>query len=522
MRSNHPVMEAVLVNKSQREPLSSSPRRRSLAPLVGIFVSLTFLPAMSQEKPAPKPPVKASSSTAPASWKQIPIPPLHQFHPQEPKRVELPNGLVIFLQEDHELPLIDGTIRIRGGHRDEPADKVGLAPIYAEVWRTGGTKTKTGDELDDFLEMRAAHVEAAPGADSTSLSWSSLKEDFDRVLPVVLDLLENPEFRQDKIDLAKQQLASLISRRNDEVGEIAQREATRLAYGRDNPYARIPEYSTVAAITRDDLLNWHKRTVAPNNMILGIAGDFDPTLMESKLRDAFGKLAQGQPFPRTEIALHDPIPGIYFAEKDDVNQSTVEMVDLGIERRSSDYYAVEVLNEAFGGGFSSRLFSNIRTRMGLAYSVGGGIGAAYDHPGIMRFSASTKSGSTAAVIDALKKEIDDLIKDGVKSDEVQKAKDAILNSFIFAFDSKEKVLAERMAYEFYGYPADFLERYRAGIEKVTVADVDRVARKYIHPEKLATLVVGNSKDFDRALDTFGKVTKVDITIPQGPAKASSK
>src|SRR5215813_9264476 len=235
MRSNHPVMEAVSVNKSQREPLSSSPRRRSLAPLVGIFVSLTFLPAMSQEKPAPKPPAKASSSTAPASWKQIPIPPLHQFHPQEPRRVELPNGLVIFLQEDHELPLIDGVIRVRGGRRDEPADKVGLAAIYAEVWRTGGTKSKTGDELDDFLEMQDARVEASPGGDSTSLSWSSLKDDFDRVLPVVLDLLQNPEFRQEKIDLAKQQLASLIARRNDEVGDIAQRESVRLAYGRDNP-----------------------------------------------------------------------------------------------------------------------------------------------------------------------------------------------------------------------------------------------------------------------------------------------
>src|SRR5262249_32756239 len=312
--------------------------------------------------------------------------------------------LVIFLQEDHELPLIDGVIRIRGGHRDEPADKVGLAGIYAEVWRTGGTKSKTGDELDDFLEMRAARVEASPGIDSSSLSWMSLQQDFAHVLPVVLDLLENPEFRQEKIDLARQQLTSLISRRNDDVGEIAQRESTRLAYGRDNPYARIPEYYTVAPVTREDLLNWHKRTVAPNNMILGIAGDFDPAVMEHKLRDAFGKLPKGQPFPGNQVAFHEPAPGIYLAEKNDVNQSTVEMVDLGIERRNPDYYAVQVLNELFGGGFSSRLFSHIRTREGLAYSVGGGVGSAFDHPGIVRFTAGTKSGSTGAVIEALRKQ----------------------------------------------------------------------------------------------------------------------
>ena len=453
--------------------------------------------------------------SVPSSWKQIPIPALHPFHPQQPKRLELANGLVIFLQEDHELPLIDGHIRIRGGERDEPSDKAGLEALYAEVWRTGGTRSKTGDELDDLLEMRAARVEASPGIDSTSLAWSSLKEDFDRVLPVVLDLVENPEFRSDKLDLARQQLLSLILRRNDEAGEIAQRESTRIVYGRDNPYARIPENYTVAAITRDDLLNWHKRTVAPNNMILGINGDFDSAEMEKKLRDAFGPIPKGQPFPKTlNVTFRESTPAIYLAHKEDVNQSTVELLGIGIERRNPDYYAVEVLNELFGGGFTSRLFANIRTRQGLAYSVGGGIGAAFDHPGMLRFSAGTKSDTTVAVIESIRKQIDDLIKDGVKADEVQKAKDSILNSFIFAFDAKAKVLAERISYEFYGYPADFLERYRSGIEKVTPADVDRVARKYIHPQQLATLVVGNPKDFDRDLARLGKVVPVDLTIPQ--------
>lgn len=482
---------------------------------------MSSLPAFTQTKTTAPTTQTPSPGTPPASWKQVPIPALHPFHPQKPKRLELSNGLVIFLQEDHELPFINGTIRVRGGMRDVPADKAGMEEIYADVWRTGGTKSKTGDELDDFLEMRAAIVEASPGMDSTSLGWSSLKEDFDQVLPVVLDLLQNPEFRQEKIDLSKGQLASIISRRNDDINQIAQRESTRLAYGRDNPYARIPEYSTVGSITRDNLLKWHQRTVAPNNMILGINGDFDPATMENKLRDAFGKLPRGESFPRSEIPIQEPAPGIYFIEKEDVNQSTIEMVDLGIERRSPDYYAVEVMNDLFGGGFSSRLFVNIRTKEGLAYGVGGGIGAGYDHPGIQRFSVGTKSGTTAAAIDALRKQIDELLQKGVTEAEVRKAKDSILNSFIFSFDSKNKVLAERMSYEFYGYPADFLERYRAGIEKVTIADVDRVAKKYIHPEKLAVLVVGNSKDFDRPLSTFGKVTPIDISIPQAPPKGGN-
>lgn len=434
--------------------------------------------------------------------------------------MELPNGMVIFLQEDHELPLIDGTIRIRGGSREEPAEKVGMIALYADVWRTGGTKSKTGDELDDFLEAHAARVEASESADSTFISWSSLKENYDQVFPVVLDLLQNPEFRQDKIDLAKQQFASLISRRNDDLDEIAGRESTKLAYGPENPYSRSAEYNTVDAITREDLLQWHKLTIAPVNMILGIAGDFDSAAMEQKLRQAFGSMPRGERVVPAKITFRDPTPGIYFVEKNDVNQSAIQLVELGIDRRNPDYYAVEVMNELFGGGFSSRLFASIRTKQGLAYAVGGGVGTAFDHSGITRFAMGTKSATTAAGIDALRKEIDGLIKGTVQPIEMKKAKDAILNSFIFEFDSKQKVLAERMRYEFYGFPPDFLEQYRAGIEKVTSADVDRVARKYLHPEKMAVLVVGNAKDFDRELSTFGKVTTIDITIP--PPKKAGK
>jgi zinc protease len=473
----------------------------------------TSLATAQAAKPA-APKTTQSSSGIPGSWNKVPIPPLHKFKPQVPRRIELPNGMVIFLQENHELPLIEGSLRIRGGSRDEPADKIGLVSVYADVWRTGGTKTKTGDELDDFLEAHAARIEASSSTDSTFLAWSSLKDNFDQVFPVVLDLLQNPEFRQDKIDLTKQQSASFISRRNDDVDEISQRESAKLAYGANNPYARTAEYATLGAITREDLLQWHKRTIVPANMIFGMAGDFDSTAMEKKLREIFGSMPNAEKFVSAKIDFPDPKPGIYFIEKNDVNQSDITMVDLGTERLNPDYYALAVMNNLFAGGFSSRLFISIRTRQGLAYSVGGGVGTGNDHAGITRFSMGTKSGTTAAGIDALRKELNGLITGSVTPDELKRAKDAILNSFIFEFDSKEKVLSERMRYEFYGYPQDFLEKFPANIEKVTAADVDRVAKKYVHPDKMAVLVVGNPKDFDRALATFGKVTSIDITIPQ--------
>lgn len=459
---------------------------------------------------------------AQTTWQQIPIPPLQAFHPQEPKRIELPNGMVIFLQEDHELPLIDGTARIRGGSREESANKTGLLDVYGEVWRTGGTKTQTGDQLDDFLEIRAAKVETGNNADSTSIALSCLKDDFDDVFKVFTDLLRAPEFRDDKVDLAQKENFDAISRRNDEVGEIAGREAGKLAYGANNPYTREPEYSTIAAVTRQDLLAWHQKYVHPNNIILGIVGDFDSVAMEAKLRRAFDGWSMGPAPQKPDIQFQPAKPGYYLVPKDDVNQSNIHMVELGTRRDNPDYYAIEVFNEAFGGGFASRLFRNIRTAQGLAYSVGGGVGTRFDHPGIVQLEMATKSGTTVESIQSLFAQIDDLAKHPISQEEIKSAKDAILNSFVFNFDSPEKVMRERMAYEFYGYPADFLERYRAGIEKVGPADVARVAAKYLHKDQLAVLVVGNTSEFDKPLTSLGPVTNVDISIPPPPGEKASQ
>jgi len=451
-----------------------------------------------------------------ANWQDIKIPKLPEFKPVQPKRIELPNGMIVFLQEDHELPLIDGIARIRGGARDIDAAKTGMLDVYGEVWRTGGTQSQTGDQLDDFLEQRAARVETGGGIDSTTLSWSCLKGDLDDVFKVFTDLLQNPEFRAEKIDIAKKGLYDGISRRNDDPGQIAGREAAKLAYGANNPYARVPEYSTVASITRDDLVKWHTNTVHPNNIILGVVGDFDSAAMEARLRQAFGAWPKGPAVKQPDIQYTLAAPGYYLVDKNDVNQSNIQMVGKGVTRKNPDYYAISVFNEAFGGGFSSRLFSDLRTTKGLAYAVGGGIGTAWDHPGMLRLIISTKSQSTVESIQGLDQEIADLSTHPITDDEIKRAKDAILNSFIFRFDSPSKVLQEKMAYEFYGYPLDFLEQYQKKIETVTREQVAAVAAKYMHRSQMAVLVVGNTTEFDKPLSSLGPVKTLDIAIPAPP------
>ncbi len=335
----------------------------------------------------------------------------------------------------------------------------------------------------------------------------------------MLDVLLHPAFQESKLRLAQQQAVAGIVRRNDSAGEIAGREAERLVYGKTSPYARQPEVATVLGITVADLEQWHAQTVVPNRMIIGVTGDFDSAAMEAKLRQAFEPLPRGAAAPKDSESFPGPRPGLYLVDKKDVNQSDVYVVGLGTRRDDPDFYTLSVMNEIFGGGFGSRLFQDVRTRLGLAYTVGGGEGASYDPPGMFRVVASTKSESTTAAAAEMLKDTAELRTEPFTENELKLAKDQLLNSFVFHYDTRSKVLAEAARLEFYGYPADFLARYRAGVEKVSVSDLERVAKARIDPSKLAVLIVGNQADFGQPLAELklGPAQPLDITIPIPPA-----
>ena len=253
----------------------------------GICLALAIcglLPIRFAHAQAPAPKASAPSSSQAGPWTKVPVPPLHAFKPQQPRRIQLANGLIIFLQEDHELPFVDGSIVIRGGSRDEPAAKVGLVSMYGEAWRTSGSASKSGDVLDTELAQKAASIETGGGSATTSVEWGSFKQDFDTVFGEAVDLLLHPAFKADKLALARRGLETGISRRNDDAEGIAGREVSQIAYGSASPYARVPEYATVDAVTLDDLKAWHDRTVVPNDIIVSVEGDFDSPAMEAKLR----------------------------------------------------------------------------------------------------------------------------------------------------------------------------------------------------------------------------------------------
>ncbi len=454
-------------------------------------------------------------------YTEIKSPPLPAFVVPKPETYTLGNGLRVFLMEDHEIPVINVRTIVRTGGFYEPQDKIGLARITGTVQRTGGTLSMPGDKIDEYLEARAASVETGIGGDTGTATMNCLKQDFDDVFKVYVDVLRNPAFPDDKLELAKVQAGAGIARRNDNVGAITGREITRLVYGPDSPLASLEEYATIDAIKREDLVAWHKKYYQPNNMMLGVSGDFDPKVMRKAIDAAFGAWPKGPAFEPPKVAYRtNANPGVFFIEKPDVTQVNIAMAHLGIEQTNPDYFAAQVMNEVLGGGFSGRLMNQIRTKKGLAYGVGGGLGAAFNHPGLMRLTMQTKSVSVYDALAALKDEVGGIVTNPPTDDELAAAKDSILNSFIFNYDSRERILAQQMSYAYYGLPANYLETYRSNIEKVSKDDVVRVAGKYVHANDLTVLIVGKASDFPKPLDTLGKVATVDIAIPKkGPGRS---
>ena len=428
----------------------------------------------------------------------------------------LPNGMRVYLLEDHELPVINGSARIRTGNLFDPPDKIGLATITGIVMRTGGTQAKTGDQLDQELENIAASVESRIDETSATVSFSALKENTDEVMTAFRDVLTQPQFRQDKIDLAKNELRSDISRRNDDAHGVVEREFANILYGKNNPYGWQMEYATVERIARDDLFAFYRRYFFPANVMLAIWGDFDTAQMKARLEGLFAdwKVTQA-PVPAFPAVGKSAAPGTYLAVKSDVAQTFFSIGQLGGELRDKDYPALEVMADILGGGFRSRLFQRVRTRMGDAYEISADWGANYDHDGLFQIAGSTKSSSTVETIKAIQEEVEKIRTTEVDDAELTTAKQTALNSLVFAFDTKAKTLGRVLTYEYYGYPKDFIQQYQKALAAVTKADVLRVAKERLNPASFTIVAVGNPKDFGQPLDALGRpVIPIDLTIPE--------
>jgi len=460
---------------------------------------------------------QASAAATPRHYTELEFPPFPEIQIPDYTRVELDNGAIVYLVEDRELPLVSGFATIRTGSRLEPGDRVGLAALTGEIMRTGGTENRSADEIDRTLEQIAASVETSISTTAGSARFSALSEDFDTVFEIFADVLQNPVFDADKLELAKTQFRGSIARRNDDPDAIADRELNKLIYGDRSPYARTVEYATLDNIDRADAIDFYRANITPDRLILGIVGDFDTETMKQKAIEQFGSWQPTAAAPPAVPAATPEInPGLFLVDRPDLSQSYVQMGHIGGLRDSPDYAQLGVMNGVLNG-FGGRLFDEVRSRQGLAYSVYAAWSANYDHPGIFIAGGQTRSESTVDFIRAIRSEIERIRNEAIAPEELQAAQDKTLNSFIFNFADPAQTLSRLIRYEYYGYPSDFIFQYQRGVAETTIADVQRVARTYLDPDALTILVVGSADRIEPSLGTLDPdraVRTLDVTIPE--------
>ena len=457
-------------------------------------------------------PAAASGAFSP---KDLKYPPLRSIQVPDAATFTLPNGMKVSLLEDHDLPLVSGMALVGTGRLLDPPQRIGLAQLAGVVIRTGGTILKTGEQIDTLLESSAASMQSAIGDSVGTLSFSAMKENTPATLQLFKEMLTQPGFRQDKIDLAKTQLRLAVAHRNDNPGIVARREFAALVYGKDTSYGWPTEYATIDRVSRNDLRAFHRRYFFPANVTLGVWGDFNTAEMKASIEKLFADwTVQQPPVPGFAKVKNAPSPGIFFAEKKDAPQSFFAIGHLGGQRDDKDYAALVILAGILGGGPRSRIAGHLRTRLGIANEVSASWNAGYAQPGLFEISGGTKSVSTVSTIQAIQEEIDRIRTAEVSEDEWRSVRDAAVNSLAFSRDSQSKLFIGQLIQDYYGYPKDYLPRYQKALESVTRADVLRVAKQYLNPANLTVVVTANPLMLGEPLDKLGPVTKLDLAIPE--------
>ncbi|NMC44081.1 MAG: insulinase family protein [candidate division Zixibacteria bacterium] len=429
------------------------------------------------------------------------------------QREVLDNGIIVYSMPDHRLPLFSVSAMIHCGDAYVPLEKMAIPGLAATVMRSGGSTTMPVDSLNAILESIGGMIEIRPGYDNARASLDVMAKDIDLGLRLMADLLRNPAFPDDKLDLAKEQIRTDIRRRNDNPGGITGREFNHLLYG-DHPSGRVIEWSFVKPITRIDLAAYYDAFFAPNNLMLGITGDFDPAQLKTLLNKYFGDWKKKEiVLPEIPKVDNTPRPGVYEVFKD-INQANIRFGHLGIDRDNPDRYAVGVMNYILGGGsFTSRITSKVRSDEGLAYHAGSSYFTDGRDLGTFNADCQTKSSTAYKAVRLMVDEVNRIRTEPVSDEELNDAKDSYINRYIFNFATPAQIVGQLMSLEFDNRPPDLLHQYLDNIRKITKEDILRVAKTYLKPENLSFVIVGNPAGFEKPMDEFGKVTTIQLTEP---------
>lgn len=439
-------------------------------------------------------------------------------------REVLSNGMVVYIAEDRMLPTFDLTVRIRTGAAIEPAGKAGLASLVGEQMRDGGTKSLTPEELDEKIDFLAASLSGNISDTSGRASLFCLSKDIDEGLELLVEMLRYPRFDEERLRLAKDRMLQNIKRRNDSTGGISRMEWGFLMDGEEHFSNRYPSSKTIKSVTRDDLFAFHRKYIHPGNMIVAVAGDFDRADVLRRLEKVFGGWPVGETGPTTFAKpMHEPKLGVYMIHKDDVNQGRVAIGHKSIVRGGPDEFALQLMNGILGGaGFKSRLFKRVRSDEGLAYNTGSRFGQGVYYPGNFQCWFQSKSNSCAYATRIVLEEIKRLRDEPVDPELLQDVISYYTENFPQRFSTKMAILRTYVSDEYTGRDSSYWQGYVENLKSVTVQDIQRVARKYLRPDQLVILAVGDAEAItagghDKApslrFDTFGKIKRMPVRDP---------
>lgn len=459
-----------------------------------------------QQQYAGEPPSEGARIVSKMKFKPL------EFVPPKVERIVIENGMIIYLLEDHSLPLFHIGAVIKTGSVYDPPDKLGLASLAGNVLRSGGTTSMASDKINEELEYIAASIETNISRESGNVSLSTLKKDIDKGLKIFADILMNPAFEEDKIKKRKDEIIESIRRENDVPGAIVYREFRKLIYDDKHPYSRKieGEIETIKNITRDDIIAFYKQYFCPNNIIMGISGDFKKDEIISKIKAVFGDWQKKEVnFPeikRVEKNLEESVNYIF----KEINQSNIVLGHLGIERTNKDYFPVMLMNFVLGGGsLKARIPDKVRGERGLAYSVHSDFHTQRDL-GFFYVSCQTKSESTIEAISLILEEIRRIRDEPISDEELTRGRDTIINQFIFRFTDSASIVSQIVDIEYEGLPPDYLDTYVENIRSITKADIQRAAKEYLHPEKMEMLIIGDEAQFDMPLKELGTVSVIEL------------
>ena len=420
-----------------------------------------------------------------SSGPAVAIPPIN--------RLSLPNKMVLLLTEEHSLPFVSLQVVVDGGSRQDPKGKEGLAFLTAKGILLGTSK-QTLISINEALDFMGASLEVSANKDYAAISLRVLKKDLGKGLGLLAETITRPIFPEEELRKEANKILGAIKSAEEDPGEVAEKAFDRIVF-QDSPYGHPVEGTkeSVPKLIRDDVVRFYKTFYHPNNALLSIAGDITPDEIKTKVIPLFAEWPTG-PIPKSNINQGVAKKSEVLKINRDLAQANVIIGGIGVARSNPDYYALTVMNYILGGGgFGSRLMDEIRVKRGLAYSVGSFFDSKkYD--GAFQLVLQTKNSSAVEAISLAMKQMEQIRKEPVSVEALQRAKNYLIGSFPMRFDTQGKLVNFLSQVEFFGLGLDYPEKYPTLIKSVSREDILRVAKRYLHPEQSLQVIVGNLKE----------------------------